>query len=95
MAKKTTRFNKDGITQLPNDKPVVYKILKSNGENVYTGSAMKGRVQERLTEHLPGGKDHIPGSNVQIDQTSSIREAQQKEERIIKRSKPKHNKKGK
>lgn len=95
MSKKTTKFNKDGISKLPNDKPVVYKIMTSGGDNVYTGSAKKGRVRERMAEHFPGGPDHIPGSKVQIEQTPSIREAQQKEARIISRSKPRYNKKGK
>lgn len=93
--KKTVKFNEDGITKLPNDKPVVYKILTQTGNNNYTGSAKRGRVQERLKEHLPGGKDYIPGAKVQIEQTGSVSEAQQKEARVITRTKPKHNKRGK
>ena len=93
--KKTVKFNEDGIAKLPNDKPVVYKILTQTGNNNYTGSAKRGRVQERLKEHLPGGKDYIPGTKVQIEQTGSVSEAQQKEARVIRRTKPKHNKRGK
>ena len=44
MAKKTVDFNKTGIEKLPNNKPVVYKILTEGGENNYTGIAKKGRV---------------------------------------------------
>ena len=95
MARKTVKFNKENIDKLPNDKPVVYKILTNQGNNNYTGVAKKGRVRERLQEHLPGKRSHIPGSKVRIEQMPTIREARQKESRIIKRTTPRHNKKGK
>ena len=90
MAKKTTKFNQSGIEKLPNNKPVVYKILTEGGKNNYTGIAKRGRVNDRLSEHL----GNIPGAKVQIEQMSSIQEAREKEERIIKRTKPKYNKQG-
>ena len=95
MAKKTVGFNKTGINKLPDNKPVVYKILTEGGKNNYTGVAQRGRVQERLQEHLPDGKDSIPGVKVQIEQVSSVEEAKKKEALIISRSKPKHNEQGK
>ena len=52
MANKNVNFNKTGIEKLPNDKPVVYKIKTQSGSNNYTGIAQRGRVQERLGEHL-------------------------------------------
>ena len=61
----------------------------------YTGIAQRGRVQERLTEHLQGGKDPIPGVKVRVEQMESIDAAREKEARIIKRSQPSHNKQGK
>lgn len=94
--KKTSDFNPDGIDSLAKDKPVVYKILDKKGKNIYTGVAKKGRVPDRIKEHLPGKKDSIPGgSKVKIEQKTSINEAKKSEEKIIQRSKPKHNKKGK
>jgi len=95
MARKTVDFNKSGIGKLPDDKPVVYKIQTEGGKNNYTGIAKRGRVQDRMSEHLPGGADYIPGSKVQIEQVDSIADARAKESRIISRSKPKHNKQGK
>lgn len=95
MGKKTVDFNKTGISNLPDNKPVVYKILTEGGKNNYTGVAQRGRVKERLEEHLPGSKDSIPGARVQIEQVSSIDEAKKKEALIIARSKPKHNEQGK
>jgi predicted GIY-YIG superfamily endonuclease len=95
MATKSASYNKSGISKLPEDKPVVYKIQSESGKNNYTGIAQRGRVQDRLTEHLPGGKDYVPGSKVHIEQTNSITEARAKESRIISRSKPKYNKQGK
>jgi hypothetical protein len=88
MGEKTVKFNEEGISKLPNDKPVVYKILTPNESNNYTGIAQRGRVRERITEHL----DEIPGARVHIEQMKSIQDAREKEARIIARSKPKYNK---
>ncbi len=95
MAKKTVDFNKTGIGKLPNNKPVVYKILTESGGNNYTGIAQRGRVQERIAEHLSNDKDYVSGSKVQIEQMKSIEEAREKESRILSRSEPKYNKQGK
>lgn len=95
MGKKTVPFDKEGIGRLPNDKPVVYKILSDAGDNAYTGIAKRGRVRDRLEEHLSGQKDYVPGVKVQIEQMPSIQEAAKKESRIIRRSQPPHNKRGK
>ena len=84
---KTVKFKENDINKLPNNKPVVYKILTKNNNNTYTGVAKKGRVRERVKEHL--GK--IPGSKVRIEQMSSISEAASKEANIIARVKPKYN----
>jgi hypothetical protein len=75
MSKRTVKFNKQGISGLPNNKPVVYKIQTGSGTNNYTGIAQRGRVQERIAEHLSGSKAPIPGAKVQIEQMSSIAEA--------------------
>lgn len=94
--RKTTKFNPDGIDQLAQDKPVVYKILNAADENIYTGVAKRGRVSDRLKEHLPGGPDPIRGGRkVKIQQQPSIQKALESEARIIRRSQPKQNKKGK
>jgi hypothetical protein len=60
MGTKKTKFNKTGIENLPNNKPAVYKILTSAGKVNYAGVAKRGRVQERLNEHL----GEIPGATV-------------------------------
>jgi excinuclease UvrABC nuclease subunit len=96
MSKKTVRMTNQGIDKLPQDKPVVYKILDNKGDNIYTGVAKRGNVQDRLTDHLPGHRDAIPGgAKVQIDQVGGIREAEKKEQNIIAHSKPKYNQQGK
>jgi hypothetical protein len=74
---------------------VVYRIETEGGRNNYTGIAKRGRVQERLQEHLQGGKDPIPGARVHIEQMPSIEAAREKEARIIARSKPRYNEQGK
>ena len=91
MTKKTVNFNQKGINKLPNDKPVLYKIETERGNPNYTGVAKKGRVQERISEHL----GEIPGAKVKIEQFSSIRAAQKKEANVIKRIQPKYNEMGK
>lgn len=95
MAKKTVKNNITGIGKLPNDKPVVYNYKTEGGRINYIGVAKRGRIQERLAEHLPGGKDYVPGAKVQITQVGSIAEAKKIEAAAIKRTQPKHNEKGK
>jgi hypothetical protein len=90
--RKTVDFNKSGIEKLPDDKPVLYTIETSGGKNNYTGVAKRGRVQERLQEHLPGAKGAIPGSKVRIEQMPTIQQAERKEKTVIARSQPKYNK---
>ncbi len=53
MGRKTVDYNKAGVEKLLNNKPVVYKILTVGRNNNYTGVAQRGRVRERLAEHLP------------------------------------------
>ncbi len=91
MRTKKVKFNKTGIENLLNNKPVVYKIMTEGGKNNYTGIAQRGRVQERIKEHL----GNIPGTKIQIEQMNSISEAQKKETKILKRIQPKYNKQGK
>ncbi len=95
MARKTVGFNKSGIDTLPENKSVVYKIITKSGVNNYTGIAKRGRVQERLSEHLPGGQDAIPGAKVIIEQVDNLPTAKKKEANTIKRTQPKYNKQGK
>lgn len=91
MAKKKVNYNKSGIAQLPDDKPVLYRIRTKNGKDNYVGIAKKSRVRERIAEHL----EDIPGAQVIIEQFSSIDDARSKEGNVIKRGQPKYNKKGK
>lgn len=93
MAKKTVKYSKKGAATLPNDKPVVYKIKTVRGKTNYVGVAKRGRVEERVKEHLEA--NIIPGATVQIEQVSTIAEARQKEQNIISRTKPKYNEQGK
>ena len=93
---RTVNFNAAEIEKLPEGKPVVYKIKNSQGENIYTGTSKRGEIQNRIKDHLPGGQDAIRGgAKVQIQQKRSIDDARKTESRIIARSKPRYNKKGK
>ena len=88
MGTKKVKYRKEGIGQLPNDKPVLYRIETESGNLNYAGVAKRGRVKERITEHL----GEIPGVTVRIEQFSSISNARKKEGNIIKRNQPKYNK---
>lgn len=88
MVKKKIRYNKTSIDQLPNDKPVLYRIETEEGNLNYAGIAKKGRIGERIQEHL----GEIPGATVSIEQFSSISDARAKEKNVINRNKPKYNK---
>jgi hypothetical protein len=91
MSTRTVKYNKQGIEKLPNDKPVLYRILTDTGNPNYVGIAQRGRVQERIREHL----GQIPGAKIKIEQFSSISEAQKKEINVIRRTQAKYNKQGK
>ena len=94
--KRTGKLTREGIKKLVADKPVVYQLLSERGRNLYTGSAKRGRVRERLQEHLAGGPDPVPGATkVRLLQKPRIKEAQKSELSIIKRDKPPRNKSGK
>ncbi len=95
MAGKTVGLTRNGIAKLPNDKPVLYRIQTEGGKTNYVGIAKRGRVQERLAEHLPGAEDSVPGAKVQIEQMKSVDKAKQTEARVISRSEPKYNDQGK
>ena len=95
MAKKTVKFTPDAIEKLPKNLPVVYTISSAT-KLLYVGTAKRGRVQERITEHLSKGPDPIRGgSKVQIEQMPSIGDAEKKEARLIAERKPPRNKQGK
>jgi hypothetical protein len=91
MSTKKVKFNKEGIGQLPNKKPVLYRIETGAGNPNYVGIAQRGRVQERISEHI----GEIPGATVRIEQFSSIKDDQQKENNVIRKDQPKYNKQGK
>ena len=96
MVKRSAKMNGEGIKGLPDDKPVVYKLLNKEEENIYTGVAKRGNVRDRLQDHLPGRKGAIPGADkAQVEQMPSIDDAKRKEANIISRTKPKYNQQGK
>ncbi len=91
MSTKKTNYNKIGIEKLPDDKRVVYQIETEDGKPNYIGTAKKGRVKERLQEHL----GEIPGATVKVQQFDSIDAARKEESRLIEKKQPKDNEKGK
>ncbi len=84
---RNSKYNKSSINKLPDDKPVLYKIKTASGAVNYAGIAKRGRVSERIAEHL----GEIPGSSVSIEQFNSISDARAKEKNVIQRNKPKYN----
>lgn len=80
------KFTKKEIQNADNDRPVVY-TLKKAGKPVYVGIAKRGRVQDRLQEHL----GEIPASEFSTRSYDSISDARKAEEKKIKREKPRFN----
>jgi excinuclease UvrABC nuclease subunit len=93
--RKSSTYNPTGIAKLPDDKPVVYQIETDGGRVNYVGVAQRGRVQDRLQEHLGSGDDRVPGAKVRIEQFSSIADARTREAALIQSLQPKYNEEGK
>lgn len=95
--KKTTAFTKSGTKKISSETPGVYDIQNKKGKSEYVGMAKKGRMQERVKEHLPTStKDPIKnGSKVKITNTKTKEAALRKEKQLIKSKQPSQNKKGK
>ena len=91
MSTKTVPFNAGGVAMLPNDKPVVYRIKTDGNRTNYVGIAQRGRVRERIQEHIRNPR--ITGAKVQIEQKPSIHDARSTEKRVIARSEPPLNRK--
>jgi hypothetical protein len=91
MGTKKVKYNQQGIEQLPDDKPVLYRIETKGGKPNYIGIAQRGHVKERLTGHL--GK--VPGATVRIEQFDDINAAKKKEINVIRRAQAKYNRQGK
>jgi len=93
---KPRKFNKTSIENLPEEKPILYLLKNNSGDELYLGIAKKGRVQERLKEHLTLKKEKIPGAaKVKIAQFSSIEKAKIAEKRLIRKLEPKFNEQNK
>jgi len=94
--KKTSEFTEKGIAQIAKNKPIVYQLANKSNDITYVGIAKRGRVGERLQEHLPGQKDATPGAvTMKVHQMASIDDARKLEAQLIKKLQPKHNKQGK
>jgi hypothetical protein len=91
MGTKKVKYNKQSIAQLPNDKPVLYRIETESGNPRYIGVAQRGKVREIISEHL----DKVPGATVRIEQFNDIKDAMKKEINVIRRAKAKYNRQGK
>lgn len=89
---RTQKFTKGNIANVPQNKTIIYKIKSSDGENLYTGIAGRGRSQERLLEHKDIKREKIPeGTRFQFAQVKNKDRAKIVEKQIIKKEKPKFN----
>lgn len=86
MAKFTNakKFNKTNIKNIPENKPVVYRLLNNSNKELYTGIAKRNRPQDRLLEHL-NMKEKISGATkIKIAQVPNLESAKKLEQRLIK-----------
>lgn len=88
----TKKFNKTNIKDIPEEKPILYRLLNNSGDELYDGVAKRNRVQDRLLEHLTFQKYKIPGvAKIKIAQFSNIKKAEKAEKQLIKKLQPKFN----
>lgn len=93
---KTQKFTKINISNVPNNKAIIYKIKDSKGKNLYTGIAGRGRPQERLLEHKEIKEEKIAGgTKFQYVQVENKDIARKIEKSIIKKEQPKFNEQNK
>ena len=90
-ATKRVKYNRQGIAKLPEDQPVLYRIIDESGRMNYVGVAQKGYVRERIAGHL----EKIPGEKVQIEQFNNLEDAMKKEINVIRRAKARYSREGK
>lgn len=83
------KFNSDEINALPENKPVVYKICDTAFIIIYVGSAKRGRVRDRIKEHLGAGM--LNARYVKIEQFLTLEDARHKERILISQLKPVYN----
>ena len=91
MGTKKVKYTKQSIAQIPDDKPVLYRVETESGNPRYIGVAQRGNVREIISEHL----SEVPGATVRIEQFDDIRDAMKKEINVIRRAKAKYKKQGK
>lgn len=93
---RTQKFTKENIQQVPKDKAIIYKIKNINSDNLYTGIAGRGRVQDRLMEHKTLKRELVPGgTRFQFAQAKNKDRAEQIEKQIIRKEQPKFNEQNK
>jgi len=86
------KFNKSSIKNIPENKPVVYRLLNNSNKELYTGIAKRNRPQDRLLEHLNIKKEKISGATkIKIAQVPNLESAKKLEQRLIKKLQPKFN----
>ena len=42
------KFNKSSIKNIPENKPIVYRLLNNSNKELYTGIAKRNRPQDRI-----------------------------------------------
>ena len=96
MAKKMRKpqpLSNKNVRNVP-EQSGVYHLRNQKGDIIYTGSAGAGRLRARLKEHLSGSS--VRGARqFQIRPLSSTAEARRVEAALIKRHKPRENRRGK
>lgn len=53
------KFNKTNIKNVPENKPIIYRLLNNSNDDLYLGIAKRNRTQDRLLEHINLKKEKI------------------------------------
>jgi len=86
------KFNKTNIKNIPENKPIIYRLLNNSNDDLYLGIAKRNGTQDRLLEHINLRKEKVSGATkIKIAQVSNLDSAKKTEKKLIKQLQPKFN----
>jgi predicted GIY-YIG superfamily endonuclease len=93
---KIHKSNKANIKDIPENEPIVYRLLNNSNNELYTGIAKRNRIQDRLLEHLNIQKEKISGATkLKLHRLIIWRVLKKIEKKLLKQLQPKFNVKDK
>lgn len=86
MGTRKMKYNATNISELAEDKSVLYRIETASGGLNYIDVAARGKVVETIGGHV----GEIPGVTLKVEQFDRIGDARKKRANVVKRTEPKY-----